>query len=154
MRKEAISNIIKKKPGIGFNEITRESKLSNGVVSHYILQLLKDGEIIKSDGARAKYFHHIISKKDRKIIMTVRSETNYKIIKFLLSRNVPSRAEEISKAIKKSRSTITVRLQILQKNKIIERIILNKTLKLRSDIGYIVIDKKYFEMIFSKYQFE
>ena len=50
MRRELVLDIISKKPGIGFNEIVRQTKLSNGVISHYILQLLKDGEIIKSDG--------------------------------------------------------------------------------------------------------
>ena len=46
MRRELILDNIVKRPGIGFNEIARQTKLSNGVISHYILQLLKEGEIV------------------------------------------------------------------------------------------------------------
>ncbi len=35
MRKEIVTDLIKKMPGISYNEIVRETGLSNGVISHY-----------------------------------------------------------------------------------------------------------------------
>ena len=113
MRREKICEVIKNNPGIGFNGIVRETKLSNGVISHYILQLLKDGEIVKS-GVRAKYFHYKISEKDIKLLIALRNKTNYEIVKFLLKMEFPVSAQGITKAVKKSRSTVSVNLKRLQ----------------------------------------
>jgi len=152
MRRKNILQIIEKEPGIGFNEIARQTKLSNGVISHYILHLLNDKEIVKSEGARAKYFHHKISKKDRKLIIIFRNNTNYEIIKFLLKIGFPVTAEGIRKRVKKSRSTISVNLKKLEKSQVIGRKILNKNTKLTSDIGFYLLDEEYVKMIFSKYE--
>ena len=35
MRREDVIDFIKKTPGISYNEIVRETGLSNGVISHY-----------------------------------------------------------------------------------------------------------------------
>ncbi len=121
MRKESILHIIKNEPGIGFNEIGRQAKLSNGVISHYILQLLKDGKIVKTKGARAKYFHHKISEKDIDLIIIFRNNTNYEITKFLLKTHVAVSAEEITHEIKKSRSTVSINLKKLEKSQLIGR---------------------------------
>ena len=45
-------------------------------------------------------------------------------------------ASEIAKKVRKSGSTISVSLKILQKNRIVERTIMNKNSKLTNDIGY------------------
>ena len=49
MRKDTVLDIIKKIPGISYNEIGRETGLSNGVVSHYLIKLMDSGEVEKSD---------------------------------------------------------------------------------------------------------
>ena len=85
MRRKMILDIIKDNPGIGFNGISRHSKLSNGVVSHYILQLLKNDEITKS-GIRAKYFLKDIPIKHRELIIILSTPTNFRIIKVLLEK--------------------------------------------------------------------
>ena len=41
VRKEIVTEVIKKTPGISYNEIVRETTLSNGVVSHYIIKLIE-----------------------------------------------------------------------------------------------------------------
>ena len=150
MRREKILKIIKDNPGIGFNGIVRETKLSNGVISHYILQLLKDGEIVKS-GVRAKYFHYKISEKDRKFLVSLSNNSNYEIIKLLLKTRSPVSAERITKAIEKSRSTVSVNLKRLEKMQIIGRKILNKNEKLTADIGFYILDEQFMRKIFSKY---
>ena len=49
---------------------------------------------------------------------------------------------EISKKIKKSASTISVSLKTLQKNNIVERVIMNQNVKISSDIGYRILNRK------------
>ena len=150
MRREKILKIIKDNPGIGFNGIVRETKLSNGVISHYILQLLKDGEIVKS-GVRAKYFHYKISEKDKKFLISLSNNSNYEIIKLLLKTRSPVSAERITKAIEKSRSTVSVNLKKLEKMQIIGRKILNENEKLTADVGFYILDEQFMRKIFSKY---
>ena len=60
-------------------------------------------------------------------------------------------AKEIAKIIKKSNSTISVSLKILQKNNVIERIIMNKSTKLTNDLGYKIYNKKNWIKFFEKY---
>ena len=146
-----ILGIIEKNPGIGFNEIARQAKLSNGVVSHYILQLLKDDEIVKS-GVRAKYFVRNISEKDRKLIIILSNPSNLKIIKVLLEKGT-LKSKNISKMIKKSVSTVSVSLKNMEKAKIISRVILNEETKLTSDIGYNISNVKFVKELISKYDF-
>ena len=150
MRREKILKIIKNNPGIGFNGIVRKTKLSNGVISHYILQLLKDGEIVKS-GVRAKYFHYKISEKDKKFLISLSNNSNYEIIKLLLKTRSPVSAERITKAIEKSRSTVSVNLKRLEKMQIIGRKILNENEKLTADVGFYILDEQFMRKIFSKY---
>ena len=49
-------DVIKKTPGISYNEIARETSLSNGVVSHYLIKLMDSGEVEKDGTNRGKYF--------------------------------------------------------------------------------------------------
>ena len=151
MRRKIVLKAIKDVPGINFNEIVRITNLSNGVVSHHILQLLKDNEIIKSEVGRAKYFHHKISKIDIKYIIIFRNNTNYEIAKLFLKSEIPITAKEISKKLDKSASTISVNLKKLEKTKLVGRKILNRNIKLTSDIGFYLLDEEFVNKIFSKY---
>ena len=56
MRKEILIKLIEKRPGISYNEIVREAQLSNGVISHYIIKLIENGDIEKEGMQRGKYF--------------------------------------------------------------------------------------------------
>jgi len=150
-RRELVVKIVKEIPGISYNELGRLTELSNGVISHYILQLMQIGEIVKFGDGRPKYFHYQVSNKDRKIIAVLRNETNREIVKFLLKSQSSISAEIISKEIKKSKSTVSISLKILQKNRIVEKIILNKKTKITSDIGYQIIGKNHLKNFFVKY---
>ena len=145
MRKDTVFDIIKKTPGISYNEIGRETGLSNGVVSHYLIKLMDSGEVEKDGTSRGKYFLKNIPKKDRKIIILLRNKTNNKIFKILMKNFNDGKIvtqNEISKKIKKSASTISVSLKVLQRNNIIERVIMNQKLKISSDIGYRILNGK------------
>jgi len=154
VRKEIVLELIKKIPGISYNEIVRETCLSNGVISHYLIKLLENEEIEKEGIKRGKYFLKNIPKKDRTLIILLRNKTNNQIFKILMGNsnydNTHS-AKEISKIIKKSSSTISVSLKMLQRNNVIERIILNKSTKLTNDLGYKIYNKKNWIRFFEKY---
>ena len=47
MRRQAVIDLIKKTPGVSYNEIVRETRLSNGVISHYLIKLMESGEVEK-----------------------------------------------------------------------------------------------------------
>ncbi len=145
-----ILDIIKDNPGIGFNGISRHSKLSNGVVSHYILQLLKNDEITKS-GIRAKYFLKDIPIKHRELIIILSTPTNFRIIKVLLEKKIPLKTKNISELIGKSLSTVSISLKNMEKASIINRTIMNEESKLTSDIGFSISNRSFVEKIISKY---
>ena len=145
MRRETVIDLIKKIPGVSYNEIVRETELSNGVVSHYLIKLMESGEVEKEGIKRGKYFLKNIPKKDRKIITILRNNTNNDIFKFLMENldgNKISTQNEISKKVNKSVSTISVSLKNLQRNNIIERVIMNKRSKISSDIGFKILNGK------------
>ena len=145
MRRENVVDLIKKIPGVSYNEIVRETSLSNGVVSHYLIKLMESGEVEKEGIKRGKYFLKNIPKKDRKMITLLRNNTNNDIFK-LLMKNLSSdkilTQNEISKKVNKSASTISVSLKDLQRNNIIERVIMNKSSKISSDIGFKILNGK------------
>ena len=145
MRKDTVFNIIKKIPGISYNEIGRETSLSNGVVSHYLIKLMDSGEVEKDGTIRGKYFLKDIPKRDRAIITLLRNKTNNEIFKLLMKNFNDGKIvtqNEISKKIKKSASTTSVSLKNLQRNNIIERVIMNQNVKIANDIGYRILNGK------------
>ena len=103
------------------------------------------GEVEKEGMKRGKYFLKNIPKKDRKMITLLRNNTNNDIFKLLLNNfdnDKISTQNEISKIVNKSASTISVSLKDLQRNNIIERVIMNKSSKISSDIGFKILSGK------------
>jgi len=161
MRRELILKIIKENPGIGYNELVRHANLSNGVISHYIIQLMNDKMIEKYGDVRSKYFLTNVKEKDRKIVVILRNQTCNNICKCLIENSKNKlepknrkglTAEEVSKITGKSRSTISVNLKNLQRNGIVERVILNRKSKLTNDIGYFVPEIKFWVKFLVKYR--
>ena len=145
MRREVVIDLIKKIPGVSYNEIVRETGLSNGVVSHYLIKLMESGDVEKECIKRGKYFLKNVPKKDRKMIILLRNNTNNEIFKLLMenfNNNKIDSQNEISKKVNKSASTISVSLKDLQRNNIIERVIMNKNSKISSDIGFKILNEK------------
>ena len=145
MRKEIVIDLIEKMPGVSYNKIVRETGLSNGVISHYLIKLMESGEVEKEGIKRGKYFLKNIPKKDRKIITLLRNNTNNDIFKLLMKNFNNEKIDtqnEISKKVNKSASTISVSLKDLQRNNIIERVIMNKSSKISSDIGFKILNGK------------
>ena len=87
MRREDVIDFIKKTPGISYNEIVRETGLSNGVISHYLIKLMESGEVEKEVIKRGKYFLKNVPKKDRMMITLLRNNTNNDIFKLLIKNS-------------------------------------------------------------------
>jgi len=154
VRKENIFKIIEKTPGISYNEIVREANLSNGVISHYLIKLLDEKKIEKEGIQRGKYFLKNIIKNDRVLITLLRNKTNSDIFRILMEDQdnvITYTNKELSKKLKKSGSTISVSLKTLQNHNIIERVIMNKRIKLTNDLGYKIHNKKSWAIFFKKY---
>ena len=100
MRRELILKTIQHIPGISFNEICRKTNLSNGIVSHYIIQLIEEGKLEKFGDGRIKYFHPKVPKNDRAIITVLRNTTNREILRLLMETKSILTSEEISTKIK------------------------------------------------------
>ena len=154
MRRELILKTIQENPGISYNEIVRHTDLSNGVVTHYLIQLMDTKKIEKYGKSRPKYFLTNVGQKDKETITILRNNTNLMVIKLLLKSKSPLLSDEISKTIKKSSSTVSVILKKLQKKNIVEREILNRKTKLTSDIGYTISNKEFLRKIFSRYNIQ
>ena len=106
---------------------------------------MESGEVEKEGIKRGKYFLKNVPKKDRKMIMLLRNNTNNDIFKLLIKNfknNKIDTQNEISKKVSKSASTISVSLKDLQRNYIIERVIMNKSSKISSDIGFRILNGK------------
>ena len=84
MRRDIVTDSIGKIPGVSYNELVRETGLSNGVISHYLIKLMESGEVEKEGIKRGKYFLKNVPKKDRKMIMLLRNNTNNDIFKLLI----------------------------------------------------------------------
>jgi len=154
VRKQILIELIQKMPGISYNEIVRDTGLSNGVISHYLIKMIESEEIEKQGVMRGKYFMRNIPKKDRIVITLLRNKTNNDVFKYLMEKtktNQSVNASEIAKKVRKSGSTISVSLKILQKNRIVERVIMNKNSKLTNDIGYKISNPKLWTTYFMKY---
>ena len=106
---------------------------------------MESGEVEKEGIKRGKYFLRNVPKKDRKMITLLRNNTNNDIFKLLMKNFNNDKIftqNEISKIVNKSASTISVSLKDLQKNNIIERVIMNKSSKISSDIGFKILNGK------------
>jgi len=154
MRRELILKTIQENPGISYNEIVRHTDLSNGVVTHYLIQLMDTKKIVKYGKSRPKYFLTNVEQKDKETIAILRNNTNLMVINLLLKSKSPLLSDEISKTIKKSSSTVSVILKKLQKKNMVEREILNRKTKLTSDIGYTISNKEFLRKIFSRYNIQ
>ena len=154
MRRELILKTIQENPGISYNEIVRHTDLSNGVVTHYLIQLMDTKKIEKYGKSRPKYFLTNVEQKDKETIAILRNNTNLMVINLLLKSKSPLLSDEISKTIKKSSSTVSVILKKLQKKNMVEREILNRKTKLTSDIGYTISNKEFLRKIFSRYNIQ
>ena len=110
-----------KNPGIRFNEIMRISNIRNGTLSHYVKKLEDEESIELERTPRVTRLYPIgIPSDEAKICKYLTMNTQKKLIIFLLKNKVATSAE-IKKFLKKSPSVVSVNLNELFKERIINK---------------------------------
>ena len=120
-KRNTVLEIINKNPGIRFNEIMRVSNIRNGTLSHYVKKLEDEKSIELERTPRVTRLYPAgISSEEAKICKYLTKPSQKKLIFFLLKKGTAT-SLEIRDFIKKSPSVVSVNLNELFKEKIIEK---------------------------------
>jgi len=120
-RSKIVLDIIKKNPGIRFNEIMRITDIRNGTLSHYVKKLENSGNITLQRTPRVTRAYPIgINKHEAIICKYLTIPTQRKLIIFLLENKIAT-SIELREYLKKSPSVVSVNLNELFKAKIINK---------------------------------
>ena len=127
-RVSKLIDIISRNPGIGFTDLSRDSGLAYGVLSHYLSGMEKHVMVrVRLYNKRRLFFPLDSSQENDMLFIYLRRETYRKILSFLLAKDGATFGEIVAE-VKRSPSMISQALtQLIQ-------------LKLISKSG---IDKKY-----------
>lgn len=129
-RDSQIQQIIEKNPGIQFREIMRSSGLKNGVLSHYLGKLEKNGIIKANRGPRqVRFYPPQITEAESVVIKALRKQTPRDLLLALVENN-GLEFSELVKAVKKSPSTVSLYLSQLVEDELVE-------------IKYVQLKKRY-----------
>lgn len=116
-----IMNAIIQNPGICFRDIVRISGLTNGVVSHYLFKLQKEGLVqVKRSKRKTWYFILDASEEEMKLAVHLRNKTSYKIISKLLENQYLT-FNALTKKINKCPASISFGLSRLVEEGIVKR---------------------------------
>ena len=120
-KSNTVLEIVNKNPGIRFNEIMRVSNIRNGTLSHYVKKL-EDAKSIELERTPrvTRLYPAGISSEEAKICKYLTKPSQKKLIIFLLKKGTAT-SLEIRDFIKKSPSVVSVNLNELFKEKIIEK---------------------------------
>ena len=120
-----IQQIIENNPGIQFREIMRTSGLKNGVLSHYLGKLEKNGIIKVMRGPRqVRFFPPRITDDESIVIKALRKQTPRDLLLALITED-GLEFSELVKEVKKSPSTVSLYLSQLIGDGLVEIKIVN-----------------------------
>ena len=118
-RNSELIGIISKNPGIKFREIMRATGMKNGVLSHHLTKLEKNGTVQVHRSTRQTRFYPLhITENESKIIKALRRETPRDIISnLILHENLEF--NQIVKLVNKAPSTVSLYLSQLVEDGIV-----------------------------------
>ena len=120
-----IQQIIEKNPGIQFREIMRTSGLKNGVLSHYLGKLERNGIIKVIRGPRqVRFFPPQITDDESIVIKALRKQTPRDLLLALITED-GLEFSELVKEVKKSPSTVSLYLSQLVEDELVEIKVVN-----------------------------
>ena len=115
-----IQQIIEQNPGIQFREIMRTSGLKNGVLSHYLGKLEKNGIIKVMRGPRqVRFFPPQITDDESIVIKALRKQTPRDLLLALISDDGLEFSQLVTE-VKKSPSTVSLYLSQLVEDGLVE----------------------------------
>ena len=119
-RDSQIQQIIEQNPGIQFRELMRSSGLKNGVLSHYVGKLEKNGIIKVIRGPRqARFFPPKITEEESIVIKSLRRDTPRAILLALI-KDDGLEFNQLVKKVKKSPSTVSLYLSQIVGDELVE----------------------------------
>ena len=119
-KKKTISLIVEKNPGIGYTGIQKDSGFVNGILSHHLETMVRDGIIrIRKGKRRVWFFSNNSNSDDDLIFINIRKETCRNILILLLQKQAGT-FKEITNAVKKSPSTTSTTLKRLAKDNVVK----------------------------------
>lgn len=119
-RDSQLQQIIEQNPGIQFRELMRSSGLKNGVLSHYVGKLEKNGIIKVVRGPRqARFFPPKITEEESIVIKALRKDTPRSILLALL-KDDGLEFNQLVKEVKKSPSTVSLYLSQTVEDELVE----------------------------------
>lgn len=118
--------IISKNPGIGFTDLSRESGLAHGVLSHYLSRMEKHVMIrVRQNNKRRLFFPLDSSQENDMLFIYFRRETYRIILSFLLAKDSATFGEIVAE-VKRLPSTVSLALTQLTQLKLISKSGINK----------------------------
>lgn len=119
-RDSQLQQIIEQNPGIQFRELMRSSGLKNGVLSHYVGKLEKNGIIKVVRGPRqARFFPPKITEEESVAIKALRKDTPRSILLALI-KDDGLEFNQLVKEVKKSPSTVSLYLSQIVEDGLVE----------------------------------
>jgi predicted transcriptional regulator len=119
-RNTQLQQIIDQHPGIQFREIMRSSGLKNGVLSHYLSKLEKNGIIKVVRGTRqTRFYPPRISEDESKAIKALRRQTPRDLLLALIKQDGLEFTELVNE-VGKSPSTVSLYLSQLVQDELVE----------------------------------
>jgi len=119
-RDSEIQQIIEQNPGIQFREIMRSSGLKNGVLSHYLGKLEKNGIVKVIRGPRqARFYPPRITEDESIVIKALRKQTPRDLLLALI-KDDGLEFSQLVREVKKSPSTVSLYLSQLVEDGLVE----------------------------------
>ena len=119
-RDSQIQQIIEQNPGIQFREIMRSSGLKNGVLSHYLGKLEKNGVVKVIRGPRqARFYPPQITEDESIVIKALRKQTPRDLLLALI-KDDGLEFFQLVREVKKSPSTVSLYLSQLVEDGLVE----------------------------------
>lgn len=119
-RDSQLQQIIEQNPGIQFREIMRSSGLKNGVLSHYLGKLEKNGIIKVIRGPRqSRFYPPQITEEESIVIKALRKQTPRDLLLALI-KDDGLEFSQLVKEVKKSPSTVSLYLSQIVDDGLVE----------------------------------
>ena len=119
-RDSEIQQIIEQNPGIQFREIMRSSGLKNGVVSHYLGKLEKNGIVKVIRGPRQTRFYPPRITEDESIVIKALRKQTPRDLLLALIKDDGLEFSQLVREVKKSPSTVSLYLSQLVEDGLVE----------------------------------
>ena len=115
-----LQKIIEENPGIQFREVMRTSGLKNGVLSHYLGKLEKNGIIkVVREPRQTRFYHPKITEEQSIVIKSLRRQTPRDLLLALVKQD-GLEFSELVEEVGKSPSTVSLYLSQIVQDGIVE----------------------------------